>query len=136
MTGFFTPSVFTAPSGSTHTAYQQAIDWNLPVNTRNGTVPNLDLVASGKSPFVVKDWVYSQLNLHHSNQDGLGSLFKLSADTHQRYYGTNALHPYLPNAHPVNPVNRDAFTLDREAYWQQRAAAEVEQRKSVGRCGV
>ncbi|MGT0250093.1 RHS repeat-associated core domain-containing protein [Burkholderia pyrrocinia] len=135
LTGFFTPSVFTAPSGSTHTVYQQAIDWNLPVNTRSGTVTNLDLAASGKSPFVVKNGVYSQLNLHHSNQDGLGSLFELSADTHQRYYGSNALHPYLPNAHPVNPVNRDTFNADREEYWKQRAAAEAERRKSVGRCG-
>ncbi|WP_081074570.1 HNH/ENDO VII family nuclease [Burkholderia cepacia] len=83
-----------------------------------------------------EEWGIFATNLHHSNQDGLGSLFELSADTHQRYYGTNALHPYLPNAHPVNPVNRDAFNLDREAYWQQRAAAEVERRKSVGRCGV
>ncbi|WP_244099751.1 RHS repeat-associated core domain-containing protein [Burkholderia ambifaria] len=135
LTGFFTPSVFAAPSGSTHTVYQQAIDWNLPVNTRGGTVTNLDLAASGKSPFVVKNGVYSQLNLHHSNQDGLGALFELSADTHQRYYGSNALHPYLPNPHPVNPVNRDTFNADREAYWKQRAAAEVDRRKSAGRCG-
>jgi RHS repeat-associated protein len=135
LTGFFTPSTFTAPSGSSHTVYQQAIDWNLPVNTRSGTVTNLDLAASGKSPFVVKDGVYSQLNLHHSNQDGLGSLYELSSDTHQGYYGSNALHPYLPNAHPVNPVNRDTFNADREAYWKQRAAAEMERRKSAGRCG-
>ncbi|MDU3995780.1 MULTISPECIES: RHS repeat-associated core domain-containing protein, partial [Enterobacter] len=25
--GFFTPSIFNAPSGSTHTVYQQSIDW-------------------------------------------------------------------------------------------------------------
>ena len=82
VTGFFTPSTFTAPSGSTHTVYQQAIGCNPPVNKRSGTVTNLGLAASGKGPFVVKDRVYSQLNLHHSNQDGLGSLYELPSDTY------------------------------------------------------
>jgi hypothetical protein len=110
--------VFNAPSGSTHTVYQQVIDWDLPVNTRNGVKTNLDLALEGKSPFVVKNGKYSQINLHHSEQNGLGALFELSADTHQKYYGTNALHPYLPNQHPINPVNRDTFNTERDSYWR------------------
>lgn len=51
------------------------------------------------------------------------------AATHQKYYGSNALHPYLPNAHPDNPVNRDLFKIDREAYWKQRAEVEINARK-------
>uniref|UniRef100_UPI003C7E9E64 HNH/ENDO VII family nuclease n=1 Tax=Burkholderia anthina TaxID=179879 RepID=UPI003C7E9E64 len=121
--------MFTALSGITHAVHQQATDWDLSVNTRSGTVTNLDLAASGENPFVVKSGAYSQLNLHHSNQDGLGSLFELSAETHQRYYGSNALHPYLPNLHPMNPVNRDTFNADREKYWRQRVAAETERKK-------
>lgn len=104
-------AIFNAPLGSTHTVYQQAIDWDLPVNTRNGIKTNLDLALEGKSPFVVKNGKYSQINLHHSKQNGLGSLFELSADTHRKYYGTKALHPHLPNAHPINPVNRDQFNI-------------------------
>ena len=121
LSGFFTPSTFNAPSGNSHTVYQQNIDWNLPVNTRDGVKTNLELAEMGRSPFVVKDGKYSQINLHHSKQNGTGSLFELSAATHQKYYGSNVLHPHLPNAHPDNPVNRSQFDLDRDAYWKERA---------------
>ena len=134
LSGFFTPTVFNAPSGKTHTVYQQNIDWDLPVNTRDGVKTNLELAQQGKAPFVVKDGAYNQINLHHSKQNAKGSLFELSAATHQRYYGTDALHPHLPNAHPDNPVNRDLFNLDREEYWRQRAEAEVNARKAKGGC--
>ncbi len=139
LTGFFTPSSFTAPSGSTHTVYQQVIDWDLPVNTREGVKTNLDLASEGRSPFVVKNGSYSQLNLHHSKQDGLGSLFELSADTHKKFGNTNALHPHLPAQHPINPVNRDLFNGDRGAYWEGRAQTEINRRagspKLSGHCG-
>jgi len=134
LSNFFTPSIFHAPSGSTHTVYQQAIDWDLPVNTRNGIQTNLDLASQGRSPFVVKDGVYSQINLHHSKQNGLGSLFELSSDTHKKYYGTNALHPHLPMQHPINPVNRDSFNIDRGSYWQQRAKSELRKRNLKNTC--
>ncbi len=134
LSNFFTPVVFNAPSGSTHTVYQQEIDWDLPVNTRNGVKTNLDLALDGKSPFVVKNGKYSQINLHHSKQNGLGSLFELSADTHQKYYGTNALHPHLPNQHPINPVNRDAFNGDRDSYWRQRGENELRKRNLKSNC--
>ncbi|WP_329957320.1 RHS repeat-associated core domain-containing protein [Pluralibacter gergoviae] len=134
LSNFFTPSIFNAPSGSTHTVYQQPIDWDLPVNTRNGVKTNLDLALEGKSPFVVKNGKYSQINLHHSKQNGLGSLFELSADTHQKYYGTNALHPHLPNPHPINPVNRDSFNTDRDSYWRQRGEGELHRRRLKTKC--
>ncbi|WP_171903441.1 RHS repeat-associated core domain-containing protein, partial [Aeromonas sp. ANP5] len=129
--GFFTRTVFHAPSGSTHTVYQQAIDWDLPVNTRSGVKTNLDIALDGGSPFVVKNGKYSQINLHHSKQDGLGSLFELSADTHQRYYKSNALHPHLPDAHPNNPVDRSSFNVDRDAYWRERANGELAKRNKI-----
>ncbi|WP_303393880.1 HNH/ENDO VII family nuclease, partial [Lonsdalea iberica] len=131
LSGFFTPSKFDAPSGNSHTVYQQAIDWDLPVNTRNGVKTNLDIALDGGSPFVVKNGKYSQINLHHSKQNGLGSLFELSSDTHQKYRYTNALHPHLPNAHPDNPVDRELFNTDRDAYWKQRANEELKRRESI-----
>ena len=130
LTGFFTASTFNAPSGSSHTVYQQVINWDLPVNTRDGIKTNLDLASEGRSPFVIKNGSYSQLNLHHSKQDGLGALFELSADTHQKFGSTNALHPHLPGKHPINPVNRELFDGDRGAYWKERAQSEISNRKS------
>jgi hypothetical protein len=101
LSGFFTPSIFNAPSGKTHTVYQQNIDWDLPSTGKGGiTETNLDRAMRGDAPFVVKDGKYDLINLHHSKQNANGSLFKLSASTHQKYYGSNALHPHLPNAHP------------------------------------
>ena len=126
--GFFAPCKFKAPSGKEHTVYQHDINWDLPVNTRNGVKTNLEIASEGGSPFVVKNGKYSQLNLHHSKQNANGSLFELSADTHQAYYGSNALHPHLPNAHPINPVDRDSFNVDRGEYWRQRAAQEKSRR--------
>lgn len=58
----FTPVSWTAPSSGTginYNVYQQPIDWDLPVNTRNGTMTNLDLAEMGKTPFIVKDGQYS-----------------------------------------------------------------------------
>ena len=133
--GFFTPSIFNAPSGNTHTVYQQKIDWGLPSTGKGGiTETNLDRALRGDAPFVVKNGKYSQINLHHSKQNAKGSLFELSYATHQKYYGSNALHPYLPNAHPDNPVNRDLFKINREAYWKQRAEVERNARKKKGIC--
>lgn len=125
---FFKKYEFNAPSGIKQNVYQQEIDWNLGVNTRNGIKTNLELASEGRSPFVIKDGKYSQINLHHSKQNSKGSLFELSAKTHQKYYGTNSLHPYLPNKHPTNPVDRDRFDLDREGYWIERAQNEIKKR--------
>ena len=131
LSGFFTSSKFDASSGNSHTVYQQAIDWDLPVNTRNGVKTNLDIALGGGSPFVVKNGKYSQINLHHSKQNGLGTLFELSSDTHQKYRYTNSLHPHLPNSHPDNPVDRELFNTDRDAYWKQRANEELKRRESI-----
>lgn len=125
---FFKSYEFNAPSGIKQNVYQQEIDWGLGVNTRNGVKTNLELASEGRSPFVIQDGKYSQINLHHSKQNSKGSLFELSAKTHQQYYGTNSLHPYLPNKHPINPVDRDSFDLDREAYWIERANNEMKKR--------
>ena len=66
-----------------------------------------------------------KVNLHHSNQNRQSSLFELSHETHRRYYGSNALHPHLPNQHPTNPVDRDLFNGDRKEYWRKRARTEL-----------
>lgn len=135
--GIFTRTVFEAPSGNVHTVYQQDIDWDLKVNTRNGVKTNRQLVLEEKrSPMIVKNGKYEVVHLHHSKQNGIGSLFELSADTHNRFHKSKALHPHLPNAHPHNPVNRSAFDIDREAYWKQRATASMKGGGKPNRCGA
>ncbi len=124
----FTEYEFKAPSGISQKVYQQDIDWDLKVNTRSGVKTNLELVQDGRSPFVIKDGKYSQINLHHSKQNSKGSLFELSAKTHQKYYGSNSLHPYLPKKHPINPVDRESFNADRDAYWIERGINEIKNR--------
>jgi filamentous hemagglutinin len=126
--GFFKRSNFEAPSGNNYTVYQQHIDWDLPVNTKYGTKTNLEVALGGDTPFVVKDGKYNQINLHHSNQNGLGPLFELSRSTHKEYHYSNALHPHLPKAHPDYPVDRELFSTDRAAYWVNRAQTELKSR--------
>ena len=45
------------------------------------------------------------------------------ADTHDIY--TNAPHPFLPNANPINPVDRLEFNVDKIAYWKNSESREV-----------
>ena len=124
----FNKASFKAPSGTNYEIYQQEIDWNLKVNTRTGDKTNLDLALDGRSPFIIKDDKYTQVNLHHSKQNANGPLFELTAKTHQKYYGSNALHPYLPKKHPLYPVDRESFDIDREAYWVERANNELKEK--------
>lgn len=74
-------------------------------NTRSGVKTDLELAREGKVLFIIEDGKYQQIQLHHSRQNAKGSLFELSASTHQKYYSSKAIHPYLPNSHPDNPVN-------------------------------
>ncbi|MEX0447623.1 DUF637 domain-containing protein [Xenorhabdus sp. SGI246] len=125
-TSLFKRSTFEAPSGNNYTVFQQPINWELPINTKGGIIKtNLQIALDGGSPFVVKNGKYSQINLHHSKQNGLGPLFELSSDTHKEFHSSNALHPYLPKAHPDTPVDRDLFNIDRDAYWVNRAETEL-----------
>ena len=119
-------------TGYQYKVYQQPIDWDLKVNTRDGVKTNLELAEMGRSPFVVKNGQYSLVNLHHSKQNAKGPLFELSSATHQKYYGSNALHPYLPKSHPMNPVPpvRANFNVDKEEYWISRAKAERARRNN------
>ncbi|MTC93656.1 type IV secretion protein Rhs, partial [Providencia stuartii] len=135
LSGMFTGSTFTGPSNITYTVYQQPIDWDLKVNTRDGVKTNLQIVLEdGRSPMVVKNGKYEIVSLHHSKQNGLGPLFELSTPTHEQYRYSNALHPHLPDAHPINPVDRNLFDADRKAYWKQRAEEEVNRRKLIDCC--
>lgn len=72
-----------------------------------------------------------QLNLHHSRQDGRGSLFEVSNVTHRakKGKGAEALHPYGNKQHPDYPVDRDAFDVDRNQYWIERAKEAAEASK-------
>ena len=137
----FTKTQYQAPANGTgysYTVYQQPINWDLPVNTADGVKTNLQLAENGRSPFVVKDGKYTQINLHHSNQNAKGPLFEITANTHNRNYSSNALHPHLPNAHPINPVgDRTNFNTDRDSYWKNRASIEQNARAqsaSSGKC--
>ncbi|MEE9338016.1 MAG: HNH/ENDO VII family nuclease [Methylococcaceae bacterium] len=44
---------------------------------------NLERAQSGGTPYVMKRGKPAQLNLHHSRQDGRGSLFEISNKTHR-----------------------------------------------------
>jgi hypothetical protein len=99
------------------------IDWGL-VRT-NGPADfvgrtNAEAAARGFAPELTDG---NFATLHHIGQDSRGALIEAST----RYHGVgkpgqNALHSlYGRNApHPVNPIDRRAFSVDTREYWQWR----------------
>lgn len=117
-----------APQNGTkleYRVYQQQIDPNAqPLLERGSTKTNLQLMQEGKAPYVFKNGKYERLELHHAQQDGRGSLFELTYETHQTHTNKNgrkAVHPYSNEKHPEFPVERTFFDKDQSAYWKDRA---------------
>lgn len=144
---FFTSKVtFQAPANGTgirYNVHQQRIDPDLVVtvtNRRTGgtvTTTNGELMRAGNAPYVMKNGSFSRVELHHSRQNAQGPLFEISDITHRTKTGQGgeALHPYKTirgrslngngsgptlGQHPFNPVDRPAFNIDRNSYWQWR----------------
>jgi hypothetical protein len=120
---FTTETAWTAPSKGTgfqYKVFQQEIDWSLEVKG----VTNIERAQGGGAPYIVKDGVTQQLQLHHSRQNGHGPLFELSRKTHLETKiteGGRALHPYQNQKHPEYPVDRQLFGKDVRQYWMDRA---------------
>ncbi|MCL1624313.1 hypothetical protein M2R47_08705 [Moraxella sp. Tifton1] len=50
-------------------------------------------------------------------------MFEITQQTHlgtKNENGKQAIHPYLPQAHPNFPVNRQMFNNDQTQYWKDR----------------
>jgi RHS repeat-associated protein len=65
-------------TGNEYKVFQQDIDWDL----EHKGMSNLDRAKEGGAPYIMKDGVPQQLQLHHSRQNGKGPLFELSRKTH------------------------------------------------------
>ncbi|WP_305884107.1 RHS repeat-associated core domain-containing protein, partial [Pseudomonas sp. PIC25] len=116
-------------TGNTYKVYQQDIDWGLEYKG----VSNMDRATEGGAPYVLKDGVPQQLQLHHSRQNGKGPLFELSRKTHLQTLkgkGREAIHPYGHNQNPDAPVNREQFNKEVPQYWKDRAAEAREKNDS------
>ena len=111
-------------TGLNYKVYQQDIDLNAKPRSNLGDMrTNADLMKQGGSPYVLKNGQYEQVQLHHSRQDGRGTLFETSESTHlnlTNQTGRQAVHPYSPQSHPDYPVNRDIFDKDKSQYWKDR----------------
>ncbi|WP_341772886.1 HNH/ENDO VII family nuclease [Burkholderia ambifaria] len=107
-------------TGLAYTVFQQDIDWDM--EHRGKT--NLQRAMEGGVPFMMKDGVPQQMQLHHSRQQSTGPLFEVTTSTHRAASGAGreALHPYGNQKTPDFPVDRSAFDIDRKQYWQDRAA--------------
>nr|WP_256586923.1 RHS repeat-associated core domain-containing protein [Pseudomonas sp. Irchel 3E19] len=108
-------------TGNEYKVFQQDIDWSL----EHKGVSNLDRAKDGGAPYIMKDGVPQQLQLHHSRQNGKGPLFELSRKTHLttlKGRGREAVHPYGHSQHPEQPVDRELFKKEVPQYWKDRAA--------------
>ena len=109
-----------------YTVYQQKIDWDLVVNGKT----NLERAAAGGAPFIEKNGVPQQVQLHHSRQQSIGPLFEVTTSTHRarKGQGREAMHPYGNSKNPDFPVDREAFEKDKDRYWRDRAKDEKNRR--------
>ena len=140
LSNIFTSSTYQAPgkalggTGNSYKVYQQKIDWDAKFNKAGGgTETNLEKALRGDSPLINKNGKWEPVHLHHSRQRSKGPLFELSESTHlytTNQNGRRALHPYLPDKHPFDAVDRTAFNnVDKPEYWKQRAKSELETKK-------
>ena len=145
LAGIFTRTTWqstTNGTGNNYTVYQQDIDWDQEFITGKDasgnltTETNLDRAARGSAPRIRdSNNRLVPVNLHHSQQRGGGPLFEISQTTHNRYYGSTALHPHLGvGQNPFDPVDRARFDIDRGNYWRARARAEQARRLRLQPC--
>lgn len=125
-TYFTTQTEWQAPgkgTGLKYTVYQQDIDLNArPLAHLGNNKTNAELMQKGNAPYVLKNGKYEQIQLHHSQQDGRGSLFELTEASHQTNHksGGKALHPYSPEKHPDYAKHDGMFRTDQSQYWKDR----------------
>ncbi|WP_252092329.1 RHS repeat-associated core domain-containing protein, partial [Pseudomonas sp. MWU13-3659] len=119
-------------TGLTYTVYQQNIDWDMEHKGKT----NLQRAMEGGAPYMMKNGVPQQLQLHHSRQQSVGPLFEVTTSTHRaaKGRGREALHPHGNKKNPEFPVDRDAFDIDRRQYWKDRAAEANKSR--TGGCSI
>ena len=79
----------------------------------------------GKSP---KHANGDTIILHHQKQNHLGPVIEMPNSGHVRGLGNKKIHPYFPNPHPTNPVDRDVFNNWKKEYWKYRAETEIKKR--------
>ncbi|MGG7636670.1 RHS repeat-associated core domain-containing protein, partial [Pseudomonas sp. ES1] len=119
-------------TGLTYTVYQQNIDWDMEHKGKT----NLQRAMEGGAPYMMKNGVPQQLQLHHSRQQSIGPLFEVTTSTHRaaRGRGREALHAHGNKKNPDFPVDRNAFDIDRGQYWKDRAAEVNKSRR--GGCSI
>ena len=66
--------------------------------------------------------------LHHQKQSHAGPIIEMPNSGHVRGIGNKKMHPFFPNPHPTNPVDRDLFDKWRKEYWKSRAETEMKRR--------
>lgn len=120
-------------TGLAYTVYQQDIDWDLSYKGKT----NLQRASEGGAPYLMKNGIPQQIQLHHSRQQSIGPLFEITVSTHRAVTGKGraALHPFGNEKNPDFPVDRPLFDKDREQYWKDRAAAE-KQKRNGGGCSI
>ncbi|MFJ8063957.1 T7SS effector LXG polymorphic toxin [Psychrobacillus sp. NPDC096426] len=102
--------------------YQIEIDKTyLPKDASAGGLTNMELMAKGKSPYVVKNGVDSKVELHHLIQKEPGGMVEIAESTHDKYSTT--LHGLVEdgNSFRNNPELEKQYNNFRNNYWKMRA---------------
>ena len=82
-----------------------------------GGESNLDLMTSGRAPYVEVNGTAVRVDLHHHGQNGDGPLVELDSNTHKEHHGE--LHP--KNGKGEGRGDDPTWTQTKAEYWKQRA---------------
>lgn len=99
--------------------YQIEIDKNyVPKDPAAGGLTNKELMAKGKSPYVVKDGEESKVELHHLIQKEPGGMVEIAETTHDKY--SSELHGLIEdgNSFRNDPLLEKQYNNFRGNYWK------------------
>ncbi|NEW09785.1 hypothetical protein GK047_28095 [Paenibacillus sp. SYP-B3998] len=102
--------------------YQIDIDKNyIPKDPEANGLTNQQLMAKGKSPYVIKDGVESKIELHHLIQKEPSGMVEIAEVTHDKYSGP--LHGLIEDGQSFrnNPELRKQYDNFRNNYWKMRS---------------
>lgn len=103
--------------------YQIDIDKNyVPSDPAANGMTNSELMAKGKSPYVVEDGAESKVELHHLIQTEPGGMVEITESTHDQYSGTS--HGLVEDGSSFrnNPELEKQYNNFRSNYWKMRAS--------------
>lgn len=85
------------------------------------------MAKNGVAGLTKADGIKQVIILHHQKQQNSGPIIEMPSKAHKN--GNKKQHPYFPDPHPTEKVDRERFDKWKVEYWKFRANEELEKQK-------